>query len=56
MKKTYEKKSMNLGNLTMYLEDLVKMGFASEHIDAQGKQQFQLTELGKKSGLEGLQN
>jgi len=49
--KTSKKKSMALGNLTMYLIDLIKMGFVSEHTDDKGTQYYKLTELGEKSGL-----
>ena len=45
-----EKKSMSLEDLSMYLEDLKKMGFVSEYLK-DGKKYFQLTEMGKKSGL-----
>ena len=55
MKKT-QKKSMTLGTLTMYLKDLAKMGFVSEHVGDDGKQYYELTELGKKSGLADLPN
>jgi len=45
-----EKKSMSLDDLSMYIEDLKKMGFVSEHLK-NGKKSYQLTDLGKKSGL-----
>jgi len=53
MKRTHGKKSMTLGKLTMYLNDLVKMGLVSEHVDDDGKQFYKLTKLGEMSGLEG---
>jgi len=56
MKQTHGKKSMTLGDLTMYLEDLIRMGFVSEHMGEEGKLNYKLTELGIKSGLEDLPN
>ena len=54
MKKISEKKTMTIGRLTVYLGDLIKMGLVSEQTDDKGKQHYKLTELGEKSGLEGL--
>jgi DNA-binding HxlR family transcriptional regulator len=56
MKKEYGKKSMSLGDLTMYLEDLVRMGFVHRQINEDGKLKYKLTELGQKSGLEEQPN
>ena len=56
MKQTHRKKSMTLGGLTMYLEDLVRMGFVSEQKGKDGKFGYKLTELGIKSGLKDLPN
>ena len=47
MKKLRSKRSMTLGYLTVYLKDLIKMGFVSEHIDDKGNQIYKLTELGE---------
>jgi len=47
-----EKKSMSLEDLSMYLEDLKRMGFVSEYIK-NGQKYYELTELGIKSGLDG---
>ena len=47
------KKSMTLGGLTVYLEDLVQMGFVYEHCK-DGKVYYKLTEMGVKSGLKDL--
>ena len=47
-----EKKSMSLEDLSMYLEDLKRMGFVSEYIK-NGQKYYKLTELGIKSGLDG---
>jgi hypothetical protein len=54
MKKIQHKKSMTLGDLTMYLEDLLRMGFVSESMGDDGKLRYKLTELGIKSGLQEL--
>ena len=43
---------MSIEDLTMYLEDLKRMGFVSEYIKNDQKY-FELTELGIKSGLDG---
>ena len=48
-----QKKSMTLGGLTVYLEDLVQMGFVSEY-NKDGKRYYKLTEMGVKSGLRDL--
>jgi len=48
------KKSMTLGDLTVYLEDLARMGFVSEHMDEDGRLRHRLTELGIKMGLGDL--
>ena len=56
MKQTHEKKSMTLGDLTMYLEDLTRMGFVSKNMREDGKLDYNLTELGIKSGLKDLPN
>jgi len=40
----------------MYLKDLVRMGFVFEHVGEDGKLYYELTELGKKSGLGDLPN
>ena len=42
---------MEVGSLSMYLIDLIKMGFVSEHIEGDGTKFYNLTEMGKKSGL-----
>jgi predicted transcriptional regulator len=55
MKEMYGKKPMMLGDTTMYLENLVKMGFVSKHVSGE-KTSYMLTELGEKSGLEDLPN
>jgi len=47
---------MTLGDLTMYLEDLIRMGFVSEHMGEEGQLYYKLTDLGVKSGLEDFQN
>jgi DNA-binding PadR family transcriptional regulator len=56
MSKTHLKNSITLGDLTMYLKDLVRMGFVFEHVDEDGKLYYKLTELGEKSGLGDLPN
>jgi|CXWL01.1.fsa_nt_gi DNA-binding PadR family transcriptional regulator len=56
MTETHAKKSIALGDLMMYLQDLVRMGFVFEHVGEDGKLYYKLTELGKKSGLEDLPN
>ena len=43
---------MSLENLTLYLEDLLQMGFVSKYIDEKGNKKYKLTKLGEKSGLE----
>lgn len=45
-----EKKSMSLEDLSMYIEDLKRMGFVSEYFK-NGQKYYQLTDLGQKSGL-----
>jgi predicted transcriptional regulator len=47
------KKSMTLGGLTVYLEDLVQMGFVYEYCKDE-KVYYKLTEMGVKSGLRDL--
>ena len=47
---------MNLEDLLMYHEDLIKMGFISEKMGEDGLASYKLTELGIKSGLESLPN
>jgi predicted transcriptional regulator len=47
------KKSMTLGGLTVYLEDLVQMGFVCEYCKDE-KVYYKLTEMGVKSGLRDL--
>jgi len=47
-----EKKSMSLEDLSMYIEDLKRMGFVSEYVK-NGQKHYTLTELGLKSGLDG---
>jgi DNA-binding PadR family transcriptional regulator len=56
MSKTHLKNSIALGDLMMYLKDLVRMGFVFEHVGEDGKLYYELTELGKKSGLGDLPN
>jgi len=56
MKKTITEKSMTIENLKRYLNDLIKMGLVSEHIDESGNQNYKITKLGEKSGLEELPN
>ena len=53
MKVNY-KRSMSLGDLIMYLEDLFRMGLVSKQQSEDGKLNYKLTELGEKSGLEDL--
>jgi len=48
--KQAQKKSMTLGGLTVYLRDLVQMGFVCEY-NKDGKVYYKLTEMGVKSGL-----
>ena len=45
-----QKKSMTLGGLTVYLEDLIQMGFVTEYSKDE-KLHYKLTEIGVKSGL-----
>jgi len=47
---------MSLGDLTIYLEDLIRMGFVTEHVGKDGQLYYRLTELGKKTGMESLSN
>jgi len=47
-----EKKSMSLDDLSMYIDDLKRMGFVSEYVK-NGQKYYELTELGIKSGLDG---
>ena len=51
--KQAHKKSMTLGGLTVYLKDLVQMGFVCEY-NKDGKVYYKLTEIGVKSGLKDL--
>ncbi len=51
--KQAQKKSMTLGGLTVYLKDLVQMGFVCEY-NKDGKVYYKLTEIGVKSGLKDL--
>ena len=53
MKET-KRKSIQLGDLTMYLEDLLKMGFVSESKNEKGEVMYKLTELGRMSGLKEI--
>ena len=41
---------MSLEDLSMYIEDLIRMGFVSQH-EKGGRKFYKLTPLGKKSGL-----
>jgi len=43
---------MSLEDLSMYIEDLKRMGFVYEHLE-NGKKLYKLTEQGIKSGLCG---
>ena len=54
MKKINGKNSMTLEELASYLDDLIRMGFVSEHFDEDGKKYHKLTDMGKRSGLEEL--
>jgi predicted transcriptional regulator len=56
MKITDWKKSMTIENLSVYHDDLIKMGFVSKHIDDNGTQYYKLTKLGEKSGLKDFSN
>jgi len=56
MKETHREKPMSLGDLTIYLEDLIRMGFVTEHVGKDGQLYYRLTELGKKTGMESLSN
>ena len=56
MKTKKEEKAISLENLGIYRNDLIKMGFVSEHVDENGNSYFKLTELGKKSGLKEYSN
>ena len=47
-----ERKTMSLEDLSMYIEDLKRMGFVSEYLE-NGKKFYKLTEQGVKSGLYG---
>ena len=53
MKET-KRKSIQLGDLAMYLEDLLKMGFVSEDKNEKGEITYKLTELGRMSGLKDI--
>ena len=55
MKQT-KRESIRLGDLTMYIDDLLKMGFISQQKDEDGKNFYKLTDLGIKSGLKDIQN
>ena len=44
---------MSIDDLSMYIDDLVRMGFVSENYK-DGKKFFKLTSLGKRSGLVDL--
>ena len=55
MKET-QRKSIQLGDLTMYLEDLLKMGFVCEDKNEKGEIIYKLTELGRMSGLKEISN
>ena len=55
MKET-QRKSIQLGDLTMYLEDLLKMGFVIEEKNEKGEIIYKLTELGRMSGLKEISN
>ena len=56
MKQTHRKKSINLETLTMYLEDLIRMGFVTAHMGKDGVLDYKLTDIGIKSGLTSLPN
>lgn len=47
------KKSMTLDDLSMYIKDLHRMGFVTEHVE-DDKIHYKLTDLGIKSGLQDL--
>ena len=47
---------MELQDLKMYLEDLLRMGFVSKQIDSEGKPHYTLTDLGLQSGMKDLPN
>ena len=47
---------MSLDTLTMYLDDLIRMGFVSKQEGKDGKPYYKLTELGLKSGLRDFSN
>ena len=51
--KQVQKKSMTLGDLTIYLEDLVRMGFVPEY-NKDGKWYYELSDMGVKFGLKDL--
>ena len=52
--KESKRKSIQLGDLTMYFEDLLKMGFVSEDKNEKGEVIYKLTELGKMLGLKEI--
>jgi predicted transcriptional regulator len=48
-----QKRPMTLDGLTVYLEDLMKMGFVSKYYKNK-KVYYKLTDLGLRSGLKDL--
>jgi predicted transcriptional regulator len=48
-----QKRTMTLDGLTIYLEDLIKMGFVSKNYKNK-KAHYKLTQLGIRSGLKDL--
>lgn len=51
-----QRNSIQLANLVMYTEVLLKMGFISQHKNESGKNYYKLTSLGIQSGLKNPQN
>ena len=47
---------MTLEDLSLYIDDLMKMGFVTEQKNKEGKTDYKLTELGIKSGLNNFTN
>ena len=48
------RKSMTLEDLAMYIKDLHRMGFVTEHVGEDKQIHYKLTDLGVKSGLQDL--